>query len=89
MSAWTALAFLGVFGTGVAFVWFYEGVRRLGTARTAVFVNLVPVFAIAFGVLLLGETLEPSMVVGGLVVVGGVWLINRNPPAAPLPATAS
>lgn len=89
LGAWSALAFLGVLGTAVAFVWFYEGVHRLGTARTAVFVNLVPVFAIAFGVLLLGEALEASMVIGGLVVVSGVWLINRNPPPAALPEPAS
>jgi drug/metabolite transporter (DMT)-like permease len=54
-----------------------------------VFVNLVPVFAIAFGVLLLGERLEASMVVGGLVVVSGVWMINRHPPPAPLPVSAA
>lgn len=89
LPVWVSLAFLGVLGTGVAFVWFYDGVRRLGTARTAVFVNLVPVFAIAFGVLLLGERLEASMVVGGLVVVSGVWMINRHPPPAPLPVSAA
>jgi drug/metabolite transporter (DMT)-like permease len=88
---WLAFAFLGVLGTGVAFVWFYDGVQRLGPARTAVFVNLVPVFAITFGVLLLGEHVDASMIVGGLVVVFGVWLLNR--PAAPgtsaAPAAAS
>jgi len=86
---WVALTFLGVLGTGVAFVWFYDGLRLLGAARTAVFVNLVPVFAIVFGVLLLGESLEASMVLGGLVVVTGVWMINRNPQPVPLPVAAS
>jgi drug/metabolite transporter (DMT)-like permease len=89
LRAWLAFAFLGVLGTGVAFVWFYDGVRQLGTARTAVFVNLVPVFAITFGVLLLGESVDASMIVGGLIVVCGVWLLNRpaSPVAAPVPAT--
>ncbi|MEO8486585.1 MAG: DMT family transporter [Betaproteobacteria bacterium] len=87
LRVWLAFAFLGVFGTGVAFVWFYEGVKRLGPARTAVFVNLVPVFAIAFGVLLLGERVDASMIVGGLIVVAGVWLLNR--PVAPVAGSAS
>jgi drug/metabolite transporter (DMT)-like permease len=86
--AWTAFAFLGVLGTGVAFVWFYQGVQRLGPARTAVFVNLVPVFAIALGVLLLDEHVDASMLIGGAIVIAGVWLLNRpqSPSAAPAPA---
>lgn len=84
---WLAFVFLGVFGTGVAFVWFYDGVRLLGPARTAVFVNLVPVFAITLGVLLLGESVDASMIAGGLIVVAGVWLLNR--PVAPSAPTAA
>jgi len=88
---WAAFAFLGVLGTGVAFVWFYEGVRRLGPARTAVFVNLVPVFAIAFGVAMLGEQVDASMLIGGAIVIAGVWLLNRpaSPATAPVAAGAA
>lgn len=83
-----ALGFVGVFGSALAFVWFYEGVRALGPARAAVFINLVPVAAIALGVLLLGEPLELSMLVGGTLVVGGIYVINRpqRPSAAPVAA---
>ncbi|MEO8738558.1 MAG: DMT family transporter [Casimicrobiaceae bacterium] len=82
---WLSLAFMGVLGTAVAFVWFYDGVRTIGPARTAVFINLVPMVAITLGVLLLGEALHWSMVVGGALVVAGVFVINRAPAAA-LPA---
>ncbi|MCC6197681.1 MAG: DMT family transporter [Burkholderiales bacterium] len=78
--AWAALVFLGTFGTAVALVLFYDGVRRIGAARTAVFINLVPVFAVALGVLALGEPLELSMLVGGALVIGGVLLLNRPEP---------
>jgi drug/metabolite transporter (DMT)-like permease len=83
-----ALGFVGVFGTALAFVWFYEGVRAIGPARAAVFINLVPVAAITLGVLLLGEPLELSMLVGGAMVVTGIYVINRPPraTAAALPA---
>ncbi len=76
-AAWAALAFLGVFGTAVAFVWFYDGVRALGPGRAAVFINLVPVAAVLLGYLLLNESLEWSMLTGGALTVAGVWLINR------------
>jgi len=75
--AWAAIVFLAIFGTAIALVLFYDGVRRIGAARTSVFINLVPVFAVALGVLLLGEALEASMLVGGVLVVGGIFLLNR------------
>ena len=80
---WVALGFLGVFGTVIAFVWFYEGVKVLGPARTAVFINLVPVAAVTLGVLLLGEPLELSMLTGGALVILGVFIINRPAVATP------
>jgi drug/metabolite transporter (DMT)-like permease len=76
---WLALVFMGVLGTAVAYLWFYDGVKVIGPARTAVFINLVPVVAITLGVLLLGEKLQMSMVVGAALVVTGVWIINRTP----------
>ena len=69
--------YLGVLGTAVAFVWYYQAVQRLGASRTVIFNNLVPVFGATFGVLLLGEPLLPSMLLGGAVAVGGVMLVSR------------
>lgn len=80
-----ALAFLGVFGTAIAFVWYTDGVRRIGPPGAAIFINLVPVVAVTLGVLLLDERLEPSLVAGGLLVLAGIGLINRAP--APVPAS--
>lgn len=75
-SAWAALAFLGAFGTAVAFVWYNDGVRRLGAARAPVFINLVPVFAVVLGALLLGERIDASMLAGGALVLVGVYTLN-------------
>lgn len=72
-----AVAYLGVFGTVLGFVWYYEGVKAIGPSRASVFNNLVPVFGVTLGALLLGEPILVSMVVGGLLVVGGVTLTNR------------
>jgi drug/metabolite transporter (DMT)-like permease len=88
LKGWLALAFMGVFGTAIAYVWFYDGVSAIGPARTAVFINLVPVVAITLGVLLLGEKLQASMIVGAAMVVSGVWIINRAP-ATPVAATST
>lgn len=85
---WSSLLFLGLLGTALAYIWFYDGVRAIGPARTSVFVNLVPIAAITFGVLLLGETLLPSMVVGAALVVSGVFIINWPARTASAPSAA-
>lgn len=74
-----SILYLGAGGTALAFVWYAEGLRRLGPARTAVFNNLVPVFGVFFGTLLLGETLYVSMIIGGLIALAGVSLANWSP----------
>lgn len=73
-----SLIYLGVLGTGVAFVWYYRALQELGAARTVIFNNLVPVFGATFGVLLLGEPLLPSMLIGGTVAVTGVMMVSRT-----------
>jgi len=87
-SGWIAIAYLGVLGTVVAFLWFSEGVQRIGPSPTGVFINLVPVFGVTFGALLLGEPVYASMVVGGLLVIAGVALTNRPADAAPQAAVS-
>jgi drug/metabolite transporter (DMT)-like permease len=72
-----ALLYLGIFGTALAFVWYYISVKKLGTAVTSIFTNLVPVFGVAISVLLLGEPLLPSMLIGGAIAIVGVMMVSR------------
>jgi len=83
---WLSLLFLGLLGTALAYIWFYDGVHAIGPARTSVFVNLVPIAAITFAVLLLNEPLLPSMIVGAVLVVSGVFIINWPARAGATPA---
>jgi drug/metabolite transporter (DMT)-like permease len=72
-----SLLYLGVLGTAVAFVWYYTSIKRCGASVTSIFNNLVPVFGVAIGVLLLGEPLLPSMLIGGAIAVCGVMMVSR------------
>ncbi|TAK85984.1 MAG: DMT family transporter [Betaproteobacteria bacterium] len=74
---WAAFAYLVVFGTVIAFLWFYEGVKALGAARASQFINLVPPLAVAEAVLLLGEPLAAPLFAGAALVVAGLYLTNR------------
>jgi drug/metabolite transporter (DMT)-like permease len=72
-----SLLYLGVFGTAIAFVWYYMSVKKVGASTTSVFNNLVPVFGVTISVLLLGEPLLISMLVGGAVTIAGVLMVSR------------
>ena len=72
-----AIFYLGSFGSALAFIWFSEGVKKIGPARTVVFTNLVPVFGLLLGYLVLSEPILISMVVGGAIVIAGVVLTNQ------------
>lgn len=74
---WLGLLYLGVLGSAVGFSWYYDGLRQIGPARAGVFINLVPVFAIALAALLLDEIPTSSLLLGGSLVIAGVVLTNR------------
>ena len=85
---WASVAYLAIGGTALAFTWFADGVKHLGAARASSFINLVPVFAVVQAALLLNEHLGLAVLVGGALVVAGVWLTNWNPRSSLLEKTA-
>lgn len=70
--ALAALAFLVVFASVLAGQFFLFGVHTVGVGHTVVFVYLVPVLTALLSVVLLGEPLLPSQVLGGALVLLGV-----------------
>jgi drug/metabolite transporter (DMT)-like permease len=73
---WASIVYLGVFGTGLGFFWYYQGIKAIGTTRAGVFINLVPVSAVLLGFFILGEPVSPSLLVGALLVLTGLSLTN-------------
>jgi len=74
---WLSLLYLGALGTVLAFIWYYEGIRELGPSRTAVYTNLVPAFGVLLSAILLDEEILVSMLIGGAILILGVWMTNR------------
>ncbi|WP_421865949.1 DMT family transporter [Motiliproteus sp.] len=72
----TAILYLALGGTVIPFLWFYQGVNQLGPARTALYTNLVPVFGVLFGILLLDEPVVLPVLIGGGLVLTGVAMAN-------------
>jgi len=76
LDAWAPMVYLALFGTVLGFVFFYEGVIRIGASRATAFALLVPVFGVLSAVLILGEELGPETAVGGAAILGGLWLVQ-------------
>jgi len=73
-----AIGYLAIFGTVIPFIWYYQGIKTIGAAQTAVFTNFVPLFGLLLGALLLNETISISMLIGGALVITGVIFTNRH-----------
>jgi drug/metabolite transporter (DMT)-like permease len=71
-----AVCLLGVLGTGLAYVLFYRVIADLGATMASAVTYLVPVMAVTVGVLFLHEPFHPRLVAGGLLIVGGIILLN-------------
>ncbi len=75
---WVSLAFLGVLGTVAGFVWFYQGIQKIGAMRTGLFMSFVPVSGVFLAFLILGEPITSSLLVGSVLVTAGVCMTNRT-----------
>lgn len=73
---WISLLVLSFLGTALAFNWFYQGIEEIGPSRAGIFINFVPVFATLMAVFILGEKLSPSLIIGAILVISGVYIIN-------------
>lgn len=68
---------LGVGCSAFGYVLFYALVERAGAARAALVTYLMPIVALLWGVLILGERLSPLAVVAATVILTGIWLSER------------
>ncbi|WP_337152938.1 MULTISPECIES: DMT family transporter [Pseudomonas] len=72
-----SLLYLGVLGSALAYIWYYDGLRRIGATRCGVFIALNPLTAVILGALLLEEQLSPVMGLGGALILGGIYQCNK------------
>ncbi|NWE78235.1 DMT family transporter [Pseudomonas yamanorum] len=73
----TSLLYLGVLGSALAYIGYYDGLRRIGATRAGVFIALNPLTAVICGALLLGEQLTTPMLMGAAVILLGIYLCNK------------
>jgi len=85
LGAWGGLVFSGALAIALAYILWYYGIRHLGSSRTAVYSNTVPVVALIVAWLTLGEVPTWVQVAGTVMIVGGIGLarLRRTPADVP------
>jgi drug/metabolite transporter (DMT)-like permease len=74
LKAWLALIVLGTACTGLAYILFFRLIETAGPARALTVTFLVPVFALFYGAVFLGEEITQWMLICAVVIVCGVAL---------------
>lgn len=75
-----ALIYLGVFPTGIAYILRFYLINKVGYSAFAMSVNLIPVFGILMGVVLLGEPLRPQVLIALVLVLLGLYFMRSGGP---------
>ena len=74
MGGWLALFYSSIISMGVAYIFWYRGLRILGPTRTAVYSNLQPIIALLVAWAFLGENPTIFQGVGAATIIAGVFL---------------
>jgi drug/metabolite transporter (DMT)-like permease len=75
---WAGIAFLGIFCSGLAYIFWYDALQALPAAQTGAFLYLEPVSTLIIAALILGEHLFLAAMIGGALILSGVWFVNRK-----------
>ena len=77
-ASWLSAVLLGVLCSGVAFVFYYRLIARIGAPRTGTVTYLIPLFGVIWAWLLLGEGVTLSMLLAGALILAGVGLSQQR-----------
>ena len=79
-----AVVWLGLLGSGLAYLSYFRILQHWGATRTSMVAYLLPVVGIALGVVVLREAVTASTLLGTILVIGGIALVNSRYGSRPL-----
>jgi drug/metabolite transporter (DMT)-like permease len=78
LPGWLGVGFLGVFCSGLAYIFWYDALQALPTAQAGAFVYLEPFVTVVVAALVLSEPLLLASLLGGGIILLGVWMVQRT-----------
>ena len=73
-TAWLAVGYLALISTCLAYIWWNDGIRKIGAGRASTFSFVGPVAAMLSAAPLLGEGPGPAQLIGGALILGGLFV---------------
>jgi drug/metabolite transporter (DMT)-like permease len=73
-----SVIWLGLLGSGLAYLVFFRILGRWGATRTSMVAYLLPLYGIVLGAVVLNEPVDGRLVLGTALIIGGVALVNSN-----------
>jgi len=77
-NGWIGIVFLGVFCSGLAYIAWYDALQALPASQVGAFLYLEPLVAVVVAAAILAEPITWVSLLGGAIILLGVYLVNRN-----------
>ncbi len=77
LKGWGAILMLGIFGSGLAYIAWYDALQALPASQLGVFLNIEPLVTTLLAALLLNESITLLVLLGGGIIILGIYLVNR------------
>ncbi len=75
---WAAILILGVLGSGLAYIAYYDALQVLPASQLGAFLNIEPVVTTLLAAAMIGEHITWITALGSAVILFGVWLVNKK-----------
>ncbi len=88
-TGWVAIGFLGVFCSGLAYIFWYDALAEIDASQVAAFIYIEPLVTVVVAAIVLSEAFTFATFLGGLTILFGVSLVNRpavRPTVSEVPA---
>jgi drug/metabolite transporter (DMT)-like permease len=76
-TGWLAVLFLGIACSGLGYLFWYGALEKIEASRVAAYLYGEPLVTLAAAVVLLGESVSAMTIFGGLLLLGGVVVVQR------------
>jgi drug/metabolite transporter (DMT)-like permease len=78
IEGWLGVLYLGGVASGLAYAIYNASLRHLDASAVGVYTNLIPIVGVLTGIVFLGEPMSLRAILGGAIVMLGVWITSRS-----------
>lgn len=69
---------LGLLGSGIAYIFWYDALKELPAYKLSVFIYIEPIVTMILAAVLINETITPATMIGGAITIAGIIMVNQK-----------